>query len=427
MVMTLASCGPARPLAAHVAVRWGTSVLVSRRVRSAELPLMLCEGAYLEGDPAGFALLIQGERAVVRRHDVVTRSVGDLEVAVDAGDVEPAVFGGPPRVSRFALSDSFSLALHALLVAVLAVYRAPLSDWADRSDDPRLLAESLPIRTEGEEGRDVESSDDTAGAVIDPRSAGAAGPADRDTPARGRPRPTPSGGEASPPLDREAALRDAATFGLVGLLSASPSGTLLADGASPWTGAGDGVGPSWGAAWGTSEGLGGLALSGAGLGAGGPAEGIPLGGLGLSGFGPGGGCDEGCQGIRALSMLGTPGFSGGYRPHPPRVRCPPAPEDCAAHTSGRLPPEAVQRVVRQNFGRLRHCYAAALVTQPSLSARVTTRFVIGRDGAVGSAASTGDGPPELAACVAKAFYAISFPAPEGGAVSVVYPISFSPE
>jgi hypothetical protein len=33
----------------------------------------------------------------------------------------------------------------------------------------------------------------------------------------------------------------------------------------------------------------------------------------------------------------------------------------------------------------------------------------------------------VVSCVSRAFYDISFPKPEGGIVTVVYPISFQPE
>jgi hypothetical protein len=97
--------------------------------------------------------------------------------------------------------------------------------------------------------------------------------------------------------------------------------------------------------------------------------------------------------------------------------------------SGRLPAETIRRIVRQNFGRFRGCYEAGLLRKPALAGTVTTRFVIGRDGAVSSVA-TGDSTmpdADVAACVVRAFGGISFPEPEGGIVTVTYPIAFSPE
>jgi hypothetical protein len=98
--------------------------------------------------------------------------------------------------------------------------------------------------------------------------------------------------------------------------------------------------------------------------------------------------------------------------------------------NGRLPPEVIQRIVRQNMGRFRYCYERALDRNPSLQGRVVTRFVIARDGSV--AFSTGEGPesdlpdPGVLSCVARAFGALSFPQPEGGTVTVVYPLTLTP-
>ena len=96
--------------------------------------------------------------------------------------------------------------------------------------------------------------------------------------------------------------------------------------------------------------------------------------------------------------------------------------------SGRLPPEVIQRIVRQNFGRFRACYEDGLRTNPSLQGRVTVRFVIGRDGAVSNASDGGSDLPDagVVACVVRAFRGLSFPQPEGGIVTVTYPITFSP-
>jgi hypothetical protein len=95
---------------------------------------------------------------------------------------------------------------------------------------------------------------------------------------------------------------------------------------------------------------------------------------------------------------------------------------------GRLPAEIIQRIVRQNHGRFRLCYEGGLRNNPALQGRVEVRFVIGRDGAV---ASVGNGHSDLpdssvVQCVAQAYYGLSFPQPEGGVVTVVYPIVFSP-
>jgi hypothetical protein len=59
---------------------------------------------------------------------------------------------------------------------------------------------------------------------------------------------------------------------------------------------------------------------------------------------------------------------------------------------------------------------------------VSARFVIGRDGAVSNVSNGGSDLPDggVVSCVISAFYGLSFPQPEGGIVTVVYPIMLAP-
>lgn len=128
----------------------------------------------------------------------------------------------------------------------------------------------------------------------------------------------------------------------------------------------------------------------------------------------------GSGGLGLSGGFGAPAGSGGAKP--PTIRM------GATSVSGRLPPEVIQRIVRQNFGRFRLCYEKGLEKNPALEGRVAVRFVIGRDGAVTSATNGGSDLPDDAviACIVKSFNALSFPQPEGGIVTVNYPIMFSP-
>ena len=99
----------------------------------------------------------------------------------------------------------------------------------------------------------------------------------------------------------------------------------------------------------------------------------------------------------------------------------------STNVSGRLPPEVIQRIVRQNFGRFRLCYESGLRNNPNLQGRVAVRFIIGRDGRVSNVGGAGDLPDSgVVSCVTRAFYGLSFPSPDGGIVQVSYPIVFTP-
>src|SRR5690606_17983359 len=96
--------------------------------------------------------------------------------------------------------------------------------------------------------------------------------------------------------------------------------------------------------------------------------------------------------------------------------------------SGRLPAEVIQRIVRQNYGRFRMCYEQGLGRNPNLEGRVAARFVIGRDGSVSNVGNGGSDLPDSStvSCVISAFYGLTFPQPEDGIVTVIYPIMFQP-
>ncbi len=96
------------------------------------------------------------------------------------------------------------------------------------------------------------------------------------------------------------------------------------------------------------------------------------------------------------------------------------------NVSGRLAPSRIQAVVRGQFGRLRLCYENALRKDPTLQGKVTVRFAIGRDGKVMKASATGDiANPDVISCVGRAFEGMTFPKPDGGIVTVSYPVVFS--
>ncbi|MCC6522861.1 MAG: AgmX/PglI C-terminal domain-containing protein [Polyangiaceae bacterium] len=292
------------------------------------------------------------------------------------------------------------------------VMRQYLDAIAEREAEERATAAVGERRAESEDGapgaraRGEEGSMGTPNAIAQGNRY--AVPAARDLP--------------EPHLARQAALRDAAGFGMVGLLDVGAGGDPNAPTAAWGRDDSSGAGPvseqgsMWGEPSGESFGYGSLGLTGVGEGGGGRGEGIGLGTVGTLGHG-GGAC--GCNGEG--SARGTGRVGGSHRAKAPTVRV------GATNVSGRLPPEVVQRIVRQSFGRFRMCYEAALRSNPRLQGRVSVSFVIGRDGRVVSASAGGDLPDaSVTACVARQFYGLSFPQPDGGIVTVAYPIVFAP-
>lgn len=177
----------------------------------------------------------------------------------------------------------------------------------------------------------------------------------------------------------------------------------------------DATGNMWGDEIGDAFGAGGLGLTGIGEGGGGRGDGLGLGSVGTIGRGAGTG-----QGVGFGSGHGRLGRS--HRARPPQVRM------GATQVAGRIPPEVIQRVVRQHFGRMRSCYEDARRRNANAQGRVAVRFVIARDGSVNQASVSQselrDG--SLEQCVLDAFAGMKFPPPEGGIVTVTYPFVFTP-
>ena len=224
-----------------------------------------------------------------------------------------------------------------------------------------------------------------------------------------------------PHIARQAALREAQEFGMIGLLNTGAAGDPNAP-TAPWgrdTSLGSdsvsAMGNMFGDEIGDAYGAGGLGLSGIGEGGGGRGEGIGLGSIGTLGHGAGTGTGQGFG-------SGHGRLGGDHVAKAPKVRM------GQTTVSGRLPPEVIQRIVRQNYGRFRLCYEQGLARNPNLEGRVQVRFVIGRDGSVSNVSNGGSDIPDssVVQCVIRNYYGLSFPQPEGGIVTVVYPIMFSP-
>ena len=229
-------------------------------------------------------------------------------------------------------------------------------------------------------------------------------------------------------ISRAEALREARSFGLIGLLNSGLAGDPNTPHA-PW-GADEAIGADeksangnmFGSSIDDAAGFGGLGLTGIGEGGGGLGEGIGLDTSGGIGHGAGGGWGQGIG--RGGWGFGKGRFGGTHNTKGPGTMRPLG----ETTTSGRLPPEVIQRIVRQNYGRFRMCYEQGLVKNPNLSGRVAVRFVIDSTGAVANASNGGSDLPDssVVSCVVRAYYGLSVPAPDGGIVTVNYPIMFTP-
>jgi hypothetical protein len=110
------------------------------------------------------------------------------------------------------------------------------------------------------------------------------------------------------------------------------------------------------------------------------------------------------------------------------VKAPPAKGGLPTTVTGRLAPELIQTIVRHHFQRIRPCYEQALGKDPHLAGRISVKFVIDREGNVTSTENAGSTLPDinLNTCIIDVFKHMSFPPPQDGIVTVIYPIALAP-
>ena len=316
-----------------------------------------------------------------------------------------------------------------VFMAALAYFVPPLG-LEDESgiDKDRLVAIGHYLEAASERERKQEQTPETqtggeeSGQSAE-RSPGEAGTAGKENSAEVNKRVAVKGPAETPRLElsRPEMIKLAQEFGMIGILG----GALAADPDAPTSIFGGDItrgnndlsanGNLWADEIGEAGGNGGLSLIGPGLGGGfGDGTGISISNIGSGLLGPGHG-KEGWGRSNALT-------GGEHAPKTPILR--------TASTEilgGRIPPQVVQRIVRQNFGRFRLCYQQGLAQNPNLEGRIPVRFIIGRDGAVSNVSALGGFPDsKVQSCVQSAFYSLSFPPPEGGVVQVTYPLLFSP-
>jgi hypothetical protein len=328
------------------------------------------------------------------------------------------------------LFTGLSFLLHMGLVAVFAFFmpRMGSDDSEDLDRDQILMMQKLLNAAADREQE--QKQEDTQEVSADQKEGGSGTRAKGEEGSMGNPNTKDSGHKygvqgpkdnPDPHLAKQAALQEAAQFGMIGLISTMGGGDPNAP-TAPWgreesSGADEksARGNMFGDTIGDSFGAGGLGLSGVGEGGGGRGEGIGLGNFGGLGHGAGTGTGQGIGNGRGR-------LGGGHQVKSPKLR------EGATQVNGRLPPEVIQRIVRQNFGRFRLCYENGMRNNPNLQGRVSVKFVIDRSGAVSMTADGGSDLPDqsVVQCVVRGFGNLSFPQPEGGMVTVVYPIMFNP-
>lgn len=415
--------------------------------------------AELAGQEHDLAQVLASSRAVATQsgHEIALARGEEIAMTLGESGVEIRIAGTragrkvAPAGVLAALADSaakhvgFSMLAHLGVVASLAFFIPSMAaDDAESMNRDNVLYMQKILNASAERERDDAQEKAPSTGEAQPQSGtgerhkGSEGEMGSTTTTKtnghfgvvGRP------DNADPQLQRKKDLEDAKTFGMVDLLlgarsiaSSDPNAPTSVWGADDASGKDpkNAMGNMWGASLDDAIGKGGLGLMGTEEGGGGDGVGVGLDKVHTVGHGAGGKDGVGigwCGGKKCDgSGISSGRLPGDHKAKPITVR-----EAGPVTTNGRLPAEVIQRQVRQNFGRFRACYDAGLRTNPSLSGRVATRFVIGRDGAVTVAQDGGSDLPDQAVvqCVVRSFQNLSFPTPEGGQVTVTYPILFQP-
>jgi hypothetical protein len=413
-------------------------VLVPEEVLGAErVEIVRHEGAgAMAFVPARARLRIDGwprdERTVlIERGHVVELEIGAFVVRLARVHAERRPAAAPLESLRRAGAGivAGSALAHAAVFAAIAFFAPALGATEEDpfdADRLALIRHMLNASAQREPERTADDSPVAQGGSVNAGTAaraaeGEAGKPDTDKKegrwaARGARPP-----DATLARDRELAL--AASIGSLGMLASSsadpdaptqPWGTVLngSDAVSK-------VGHLFGGSIDDALGTGGLGVHGPGEGGGGPSDVIGLGDMSELGH------TGRCGGPGPCDGIGV-GYSKPGGGHVPRFK---APRYGTPETNGHLPAEVIQRIVRANDGRYRFCYQNGLRQNPTLQGRVTVKFLIDRHGAVAFAADGGSDIPDEAVrrCVVSSFTNLSFPEPDSGTVTVVYPIVFNPE
>lgn len=153
------------------------------------------------------------------------------------------------------------------------------------------------------------------------------------------------------------------------------------------------------------------------------------GGLGLNGIGEGGGGKSEGLGAGRVGTLGQglgPGsaqrLGGDHKVNSPRIQM------GGITTRGDIPPEVIQRIVRQSFGRFRLCYENGLRNNPKLKGKLSVHFTLDRNGTVSNVRNSDVNLPDttVVSCITQSLPRILFPNSREEVVTVSFPITFTP-
>jgi len=447
----------------EVKVRWGTQVLHVRHLE-VDQSFAIGEGSDFEiGGRARTPIVSRGTvtvpegaratssapgehpRTLAANEDVTLREGASVTIELAAVTIEIAMVRSGKKIpvsflaalaSGAAACIGLSFVGHAAIVASLAMFMPKMNvDDAEAIDRQQILA--MRALLDASADRETERLKEEQAAAEDPTGGGAKGgePHKGEMGAAGTTRPVTSQGHMAfrgdddrVRLSRKELMEMAANEGMVGFLRAQGA---LTGPQSAWatdTQLGQDDANKHGGLFGATadDMMGyGLGLSSTGEGGGGNGLGVGIDGIGDLVGGGGNGPGKWGYGKGDKDGIGNghgPG-RGAHVAKGPQIR-----QIQKIDTNGHLPAEVIQRIVRQNFGRFRLCYEAGLRQNPALTGRVVTKFVIGRDGAVAQSADGGSdiASQEVISCVVRSFGSLSFPQPEGGVATVIYPIVLSP-
>ena len=438
-----------RPAWVGASVDLGNGV---ERVLPRELPPVPADESILvvgriAGSTPSKITLKSGDQSTAKTLSVVPiEDVGDLRRRWGQGRMQELIGEGAGRAALVDIGRRFGLVSPYTSLYVPTKREVEQGDVAQKEEIAQARADAMDRRRFWRPWSHTGSGDfeqrEAPSAVAYDRNEGGTGTrAKGEEGSMGNPRHAQNAPVAQPPSvpmsgedQRRQAMSEAHQFGQIGSVTtqAAPAATA--------------TGNMWGDTPGDAFGAGGLGLSGTGEGGGGRGEGIGLGNIGTIGHGSG--------------VVQGGGKGGGAPAAPPPMKAPAAEMESLAKSAprparalanrdaidesaaaakppsirpgtpmiaGQLPPEVVSRIVRQNFGRFRLCYENGLRSNPTIGGTVKVKFVIGRDGAVSTAsdAQSDMNDAEVVSCVVRSFQNLSFPQPEGGVVTVMFPVTMT--